>query len=110
MCLLLLRIPRPVPCPPADKRGLKCRWKCGQRSALLKTLVPALRVPLRLVDVDGEEASSVEVPPDLHRQLLAGWLLPEGCVAGSLGVGAAGAAAAVACCMCTWRAPRLPPS
>ena len=56
--------------PHAEKRGLKCRWQCGRRSALLKILVPALRVPLRLVAAaEGEEDSGVEVPADLQQQL-----------------------------------------
>jgi hypothetical protein len=54
----------------ADKRGLKCRWNCGRRSALLTVLVPALRVPLRLVEgEDGEEGARVEPPLDLDTRL-----------------------------------------
>ena len=69
LTVLYAHPPACVPLP-ADRRGLKCRWNCGRRSSLLKLLVPALRVPLRLVPgADGEEAAGVEAPPGLDSKL-----------------------------------------
>jgi hypothetical protein len=49
----------------ADSRGLEFPEACGSRSSLLRVLVPALRVPLRLVEGGSEEAVRVEVPPNI---------------------------------------------
>ncbi|KAI3427055.1 hypothetical protein D9Q98_006995 [Chlorella vulgaris] len=48
-----------------DSRGLEFPEACGSRSSLLRVLVPALRVPLRLVEGGSEEAVRVEVPPNI---------------------------------------------
>ena len=72
--------------PTADRRGLKCRWRCGRRANLLRLLVPALRVPLRLVEANGEEAAGVAPPPDLDDELAAAGCAPgPGCATATPG-------------------------
>lgn len=92
-----------------DRRGLKCRWNCGRRASLLKLLVPALRVPLRLVPgADGEEAAGVEAPPGLESKL-AKQMAPGGgsgrCAAGVRRWGCAGGCAEGCSAGCAMHSP-----